>query len=141
MNIPAEDFRSIARILAAGYRRLRDRRRRESPLASPPTSSPHGHEVIHWALRREELCDPGLCPDAPDDGGRCDHCPLDRLDAAQSSEPGQLIRRALDLRAAMKLGVTVCLDEVAGDEFYAMLFIEEEWDRLERERLPGQNIG
>jgi hypothetical protein len=20
---------------------------------------------VHWALRREELCDPGLCPDAP----------------------------------------------------------------------------
>jgi len=41
----------------------------------------------------------------------------------------------------MKLGVTVCLDEVAGDEFYTMLLIEEERDRLERERLPGQNIG
>ena len=45
MSIPAEDFRSIARILAAGYLRLRDQRRRESPLDSPPTSSPHGHEV------------------------------------------------------------------------------------------------
>jgi hypothetical protein len=45
LNIPAEDIRSIARILAAGYLRLRERRRRESPLASPPTSSPHGHEV------------------------------------------------------------------------------------------------
>jgi len=22
---------------------------------------------VHWALRRDELCDPGLCPDAPDE--------------------------------------------------------------------------
>jgi hypothetical protein len=68
------------------------------------------------------LCDPGLCPDAPE-GGRCDHCPLDRLDAAQSSEPGQLLRRALDLRAALKLGVArrspLSLDEIAADEFQA----------------------
>ena len=25
--------------------------------------------LVHWALRREELCDPGLCPDAPEDDG------------------------------------------------------------------------
>jgi hypothetical protein len=87
-------------------------------------------------LRRDELCDPGLCPDAPD-GGRCDHCPLDSLDAAQSSEPGQLIRRALDLRAAMKLGVGVGLDEIAADEFYTMMLIEEERDRLEREQMQS----
>ena len=90
--------------------------------------------LIHWALRREELCDPGLCPDAPDDGGRCDHCPLDRLDAAQSCEQGQLIRRALDLRSALKLGVGVGLDEIAADEFYTMLLVEEERDRLEPEQ-------
>ena len=41
----------------------------------------------------------------------------------------------------MKLGVGVSLDEVAADEFYTMLLIEEERDRLERERLPEQNIG
>jgi hypothetical protein len=93
---------------------------------------------VHWALRRDELCDPGLCPDAPA-GGRCDHCPLDRLDAAQSSEPGQLIHRALDLRTAMKLGVTVRLDEIAADEFYTMMLIEEERDLLECEKLPGQH--
>jgi hypothetical protein len=45
LSIPTEDFRSIARILAAGYLRLCDQRRRESPLDSPPTSSPHRHEV------------------------------------------------------------------------------------------------
>ncbi|MCX6624674.1 MAG: hypothetical protein NTY38_27155 [Acidobacteria bacterium] len=93
---------------------------------------------MHWALRREELCDPGLCPDAPDDGGRCDHCPLDRLDAAQNSEKGLLLRRALDLRAALKLGVRIGLDEVPADEFHAMLILEEKREGLGHERLdPG----
>ena len=89
---------------------------------------------MHWALRRDDLCDPVLCPEAPD-GGRCDHCPLDRLDAAQSSETGLLIRRAIDLRAALKLGVRIGLDEIRADEFLAMLVLEEERDRLDREQL------
>jgi hypothetical protein len=68
--------------------------------------------LVHWAKRREELCDAGLCPGAPEeDGQRCGHCPLDRLDAAQASEKGLLIRRALDLMAALKLGVRISLDE------------------------------
>ena len=91
--------------------------------------------MIHWALRREELCDPRLCPDAPDGGGRCDHCPLDRLDAAQASEPGQLLRRALDLRAALKLGVRIGLDEIRADEFYGLLILEEEQAQLDRDRI------
>jgi hypothetical protein len=90
--------------------------------------------LVYWSLRREQLCDPRLCPDAPDDGGRCDHCPLDRLDAAQNSEAGQLLRRALDLRAALKLGVSLSLDEIAADEFQALLIIEEEQARWEEER-------
>jgi hypothetical protein len=92
---------------------------------------------VHWALRRDELCDPGLCPDAPD-GGRCDHCPLDRLDAAQSSETGLLIRRAIDFRAALKLGVRIGLDDIRADEFLAMLVLEEERDRLDREQLNNR---
>jgi hypothetical protein len=83
------------------------------------------------------LCDPRLCPDAPEDGGRCDHCPLDKLDAAQSSETGLLIRRALDLRAALKLGVRISLEEIRADEFYAMLILEEEKEQLDRERVNG----
>jgi len=92
--------------------------------------------LVYWSLRRDQLCDPGLCPDAPE-GGRCDHCPLDRLDAAQSSEPGQLLRRALDLRAALKLGVKLSLDEIAMDEFQAMLIIEEEQTKWEDERAKS----
>ncbi len=48
-----------------------------------------------------------------------------------------MIRRAVDLRGAMKLGFRVGLEEVLADEFYAMLILEEERDRWEREKLPG----
>ena len=91
--------------------------------------------LVHWALRREELCDVKLCPDSPDDRSRCEKCPLDRLDAAQHSEAGQLLRRALDLRAAIKMGIMLGLDEIAADEFYAMLAIEEVQDQWEKERI------
>jgi hypothetical protein len=57
------------------------------------------------------------------------------MDAAQSSETGLLIRRAIDLRAALKLGVGIGLDEIRADEFLAMLVLEEERDRLDREQL------
>ena len=95
---------------------------------------------MRWALRRDELCDPKLCCDAADDGGRCDHCPLDKLDAAQTSESGQLIRRALDLRAALDLGIRIGLDEIRADEFSAMLIIAEEKDLLELERLHVADV-
>jgi hypothetical protein len=94
--------------------------------------------LVRWALRWEELCDPGVCPDAPEeDGQHCDHCPLDRLDAAQCAEKGLLIRRALDLMGALKLGAQVGLDEIRADEFCATLIISEERDLLEREKSPA----
>ena len=91
--------------------------------------------LVYWALRREELCDIKLCPESPDDRSRCEKCPLDRMDAAQSSEAGQLLRRALDLRAAIKMGIMLGLDEIAADEFFAMLAIEEAQDQYEKERV------
>ena len=91
--------------------------------------------LVHWALRRDELCDSKLCPDSPDNRSRCEKCPLDRLDAAQHSEAGQLLRRALDLRAAIRLGVSLCLDDIHADEFYAMLAIEAAQDEYEKERF------
>jgi hypothetical protein len=97
--------------------------------------------LIHWALRREELCDPGLCPDAPDEGGRCDHCPLDKLDAAESSEAGLLLRRALDLRTALKLGVRIGLNEIAADEFQALVIFEEDRSQVEAEKLHHGGTG
>ncbi len=77
-----------------------------------------------------------MCPDAPEDGERCDHCPLDKLDAAQTSHAGLLIRRALEIHAALNLGIQIGLDEIAADEFMAMLILEDEKQRLERERTP-----
>jgi hypothetical protein len=90
--------------------------------------------LVHWALRRDELCDPSFCPDAPDDGGRCGQCPLDKLDAAQSSEAGLVLRRALDLRAALKLGLRISFDEIGADEFAAMPVLEEEHSRAPLDR-------
>ena len=79
------------------------------------------------------MCEPHLCPDAPD-GGRCDHCPQDRLDAAQSTEAGLLIRRAIELRAALNLGITIGLEDILADEFYTMLLLDGEREQYERER-------
>jgi hypothetical protein len=53
------------------------------------------------------------------------------------AEKGLLIRRALDLMGALKLGVHIGLDEIRADEFCAMLIIAEERDLLEREKLPN----
>ncbi|HWR54467.1 MAG TPA: hypothetical protein VN428_25390 [Bryobacteraceae bacterium] len=89
---------------------------------------------MYWSLRRDQLCDPNLCPDATEDGGRCDACPLNRLDEAENSEPRRLLRRALDLRAASRMGIQLTLDDVSADEFQAMLILDEEHERWEREQ-------
>jgi hypothetical protein len=46
-----------------------------------------------------------------------------------------LLRRAIDLRAALKLGVQIGLDEIRADEFHTMLILEEERDLLDQERM------
>jgi len=51
----------------------------------------------------------------------------------QDSEAGQLLSRALDLRAALKMGITVRLEDVAADEFQALLIIEEAQEQCEKE--------
>lgn len=56
------------------------------------------------------------------------------MDAAQQSERGVLIRRALDLRGALKLGIHITMDDVRADEFYTMLIIEDERDKFDREK-------
>jgi len=75
-----------------------------------------------------------MCPGAPDNATRCDHCPLDRLQEAETSPEGLLLKRALDLRAALKLGFRVGLDEVPADEFYALTLLEDEQARYEEEQ-------
>jgi len=76
---------------------------------------------------REQLCDPGRCPDAPDgEHERCGHCPLNRPDAAQLTDTGQSLRRALDLRSALSMGIRIGPDEIDADEFFAMQVVEQE---------------
>jgi hypothetical protein len=45
------------------------------------------------------------------------------------------LRRALDLRAALKLGVRIGLDEIRADEFRAIVALEDENEEWERTRL------
>jgi hypothetical protein len=46
-----------------------------------------------------------------------------------------LLRRALHLRAALKLGIRITLDEIRADEFWALVVLEEEQEKVDRERL------
>lgn len=85
-------------------------------------------------MRRDQLCEPGLCPDAPDGGGRCDHCPLDKLEQAQNTALGLLLQRAIDTRNALKLGIRFGLDDIPADEYYAMVIFEQEQEKYEREK-------
>ena len=88
-------------------------------------------------MRRKGLCeDPNLCQDSPGNGERCDSCPLTRLDnALQNTFNGQLLQRALNKLSAIKMGVTLTLDDILAEEMYTMSLIEEERDKLDRE--PG----
>ena len=49
------------------------------------------------------------------------------------SEAGQILRRALDLRAIMKAGLHLTLADIAADELYAILIIEQEQNRYDDE--------
>jgi len=122
---------------------VRFTRRRNSAAGSarPKSGTPRKslRYLVYWALPREQSCDPGLCPDAPEGAHeRCDHCPLDRLDAAQLTDTGQLLRRALDLRSALAMGIQIGLDEIDADEFFAMQVVEQERDAYDRERMQQQ---
>jgi hypothetical protein len=60
------------------------------------------------------------------------------LEDARGSEAGRLLRRALDLRAILKIGIPLTLDEIGADELYAMLIIEEEQNRYEDEKAKDK---
>jgi hypothetical protein len=49
------------------------------------------------------------------------------------------MRRALHLRSALQLGITVGLDDILANEFYAVLIADEERNRLERETDSSQS--
>lgn len=84
-------------------------------------------------MRREGLCDPNLgCPGT--EAHNESNCWLTRLREAEGTEAGQILRRALDMRAALKLGIQFGLDDLFADELLAMLIIEEEQNRFENEK-------
>ena len=85
-------------------------------------------------MRREQLCDPKLCHDKPEGAERCDACPLTKLEWYQQySYVGQLLQRALNKMSALRLGITLTLDDIPMDEMKAMALIEKERDELEKE--------
>ncbi len=89
--------------------------------------------LVYWGLRRKQLCDVNLC-DKAEGGEPCAECPLRKLDGAQMTDRGSLIGRANDLRAILALGVTIPIDDLDADELSAMLIIESELDRLDKEK-------
>jgi hypothetical protein len=56
------------------------------------------------------------------------------LEAAEYSPAGQLIRRALNLRAIIKIGIPLTLDDFDADELHAVMIIEDESNSFEREK-------
>ena len=48
-----------------------------------------------------------------------------------------LLRRALDLRSALSLGIHMDLNAIRADELHTMLILKEEGDRFEREQVPS----
>lgn len=68
---------------------------------------------------------------------RCGHCPLDRLDASEESEQGHLLQRTLDLRAMLRAGLNLTLDDIDADELYVMLAIQEEQNRYDEDQSKG----
>ena len=113
-----------------------------APVVGEWPELPSLRYLVYWALRREQRCDPGLCPDAPEgEHGRRDHCPLNRLNAAQLTDTGQLPRRTLELRSALAMGVPMGLDEVDADELFAMQVVKQERDAYDRERMRQEKLG
>jgi len=51
----------------------------------------------------------------------------------QHSYAGQLLQRALRKLSAIRLGITITLDDVLTDEMYAMALIEDEREKFEKE--------
>jgi hypothetical protein len=43
------------------------------------------------------------------------------------------------MRMALKLGINIALDEIRADEFMAMQILEQEYEKHEREKLPGNH--
>jgi hypothetical protein len=66
---------------------------------------------------------------------RCAECPLAKLERAVDASPdGRLLQAAMDIRAAIRMGITVRMDDLAADEFYALVVLEEEIRAFDAEK-------
>ncbi|MEN6532171.1 MAG: hypothetical protein ABFD89_00815 [Bryobacteraceae bacterium] len=81
------------------------------------------------------MCNPSLCHDRHEGEKRCGSCPLDKLDAAQLSRNGLIIRRAIDYLDAAEFGVRFSPGEIPINVFHAMRIITEERQAFEREGM------
>jgi len=120
--------------------RRASRRTETQPSERPVARRAALRHLVHCALRCDDLCNVGLCPDAPDDGGRCEHCPLDQLMRRAVVRVELLLRRALDLRVALKLRFRLGLDEIRTDDFYAIAVTDDEREPPDRERLAERAV-
>jgi hypothetical protein len=85
-------------------------------------------------MRREQLCEPDLCPSSID-GARCENCPLDRLEGAlRSSDAGYLIRSALEIESLAQIGLRIGSDEIPADVANALIVIQHARARLQKEQ-------
>lgn len=99
--------------------------------------------IIHWSLRRDNVCVPQMCPDSieeTDELGfitgyrQCDHCQLQVLDdAVRSSNHNNLLGVVLDLDFALESGYTKNLDDAYADEFYWLRRLRVERIKVQRE--------
>lgn len=81
---------------------------------------------MRYALRRQELCDPQLCPEAPE-GGRCGGCDLDVLDEMSLGWQGILLQSALEMHNYKVMGIHITLsDFTSADQLMALEVLHEE---------------
>ena len=77
------------------------------------------------------------CPDATEKGEHTRNCPLLKLELAHASEVGTILQRAQNIRAILNAGIKVDQCELNAAELTALLVIQEEIAKFERE--PKQN--
>lgn len=106
---------------------------------------PSLQELIHWSLRRDQICVPRCCDDSieiyeNDDKEhgrllrreRCGHCELDVLDRAVS-QVGPL-HRAFDIDFMLQVGVHLTPDDIDVEEFHALKSLRTERNKYQEEQ-------
>jgi hypothetical protein len=106
---------------------------------------PSLQELIHWSLRRDNICIPQACDDSveiyenddPKHGRflrreRCNHCELDVLDR-MVAQVGAL-HRAFDIDFMLQAGIHLTADDLDIEEFFALKTLRTERNRYQEEQ-------